>query len=138
NISDYSIPFLAVLEHTNFIYRSHYGVRHIVYLSNYLGKESPLYSMNGDELLAEYVPHLKSINPRFERSWIEEYYYHREEAAQPIITTSYSEKIPEFRTPIQGLYLANTTQIYPEDRGTNYSVRLGQHISRLVLEDAAR
>jgi protoporphyrinogen oxidase len=106
-----------------------------VYLSNYLSKESPMYSMTQEELLAEYIPHLKKINPDFDQSWIEEYYYHREEAAQPIVTTNYSEKIPDYRTPIQGLYLANTTQIYPEDRGTNYSIRLGQRISRLVLED---
>ena len=37
---------------------------------------------------------------------------------------NYTQRIPELRTPIKGLYLANTTQIYPEDRGTNYSVRL--------------
>jgi hypothetical protein len=29
---------------------------------------------------------------------------------------------------VPGLYLANTTQIYPEDRGLNYSVRLGDQI----------
>ncbi|MFQ5874591.1 MAG: NAD(P)/FAD-dependent oxidoreductase [Dehalococcoidia bacterium] len=136
NLSDYDIPFLAVIEQTNFVDKSLYGGKHVVYLSNYLGKENPMYSMTQDQLLAEYVPHLKQINPQFEPSWIEEYHYHREEAAQPIVTTNYSSKIPEHRTPIKGLYLANTTQIYPEDRGTNYSVRLGQQISRLVLEDA--
>jgi hypothetical protein len=43
--------------------------------------------------------------------------------------------IPEHRTPIRNLYLANTTQIYPEDRGTNYSVRLGQDIARMLDQD---
>ena len=135
NISGYKTPFLAVIEHTNFIDKSHYGDKHLVYLSNYLGKESPMYSMSREELMAEYLPHLKRLNPDFEESWIEEYYYHREEAAQPIVTTNYGEKIPAHRTPIQNLYLANTTQIYPEDRGTNYSVRLGQRIANLVLEE---
>ena len=51
------------------------------------------------------------------------------------MTTNYGEKIPAHRTPIEDLYLANTTQIYPEDRGTNYSVRLGQRIANLVLEE---
>jgi len=32
----------------------------------------------------------------------------------------------------EGLYLANTTQIYPEDRGMNYSVYLGQKIASIV------
>jgi hypothetical protein len=30
--------------------------------------------------------------------------------------------------------LANTTQIYPEDRGTNYSVRLGTDAARALLD----
>ena len=38
---------------------------------------------------------------------------------------------------LPGLYLANTTQIYPEDRGTNYSVRLGNRIAALVADDLA-
>ena len=33
-----------------------------------------------------------------------------------------------------GLFLANTSQIYPEDRGTNYSVDLGNRIARIVHE----
>jgi len=43
--------------------------------------------------------------------------------------------LPSHRTPLANLYLANTSQIYPEDRGTNYSVRLGNQISDLVLND---
>jgi hypothetical protein len=46
--------------------------------------------------------------------------------------------IPEHRTPIHNLYLANTTQLYPEDRGTNYSVRLGQEIAGMVDQDVKR
>ena len=41
----------------------------------------------------------------------------------------------DHRTPIRGLYLANTTQIYPEDRGMNYSIRLGQTAAKTVAED---
>ena len=59
----------------------------------------------------------------------------RERAAQPIITLNYSERIPDHRTPLSGLYLANTSQIYPEDRGTNYSVRLGNQIAEMVKND---
>ena len=66
------------------------------------------------------------------------YHHHKVDAAQPIVTRRYSERIPDHRTPIPGLYLANTTQIYPEDRGTNYSVRMGRAVAGLILEDAAR
>lgn len=135
NVSDRSIPFVAVIEHTNLIEPEHYGGKHIVYLSNYLTTDNPLYRMNHDELLQEYLPHLRKINPDFDNSWIEKSYHHRVGAAQPIIGTRYSDRIPSHRTPFEGLYLANTTQIYPEDRGTNYSVRMGQEVARLMLDD---
>jgi protoporphyrinogen oxidase len=132
NISDPTIPFVAVVEHTNFVDPSNYGGKRIVYISNYVSKDSPLYQLNADELLTEYLPHLRKVNPRFDPSWIEEYFLFREEAGQPVITRGYSSQIPEHRTPIPHLYLANTTQIYPEDRGMNYSVRLGLKISGVV------
>ena len=135
NIADRSLPFLAVIEHTNFMPPEQYGGKHIVYLANYLGKEDPLYHLGREEMFEAYLPHLRKLNPDFDPSWVEEYSYHREEAAQPVVPRGYSERIPDRRTPIPGLYLANTTQIYPEDRGTNYSVRLGREVARLVVED---
>ena len=136
NVSDRSIPFVAVIEHTNLIKPEHYGGKHIVYLSNYLTMDSPYYRMSHEELLDEYLPHLRKINPQFDPSWIETSYHHRVGAAQPIIGVNYSERIPSHRTPFKGLYLANTTQIYPEDRGTNYSVRMGREVAQLIIGDA--
>ena len=130
NIADRSIPFVGLIEQTNFVDPSMYGGKHILYISNYLGEDSPLFHMSEQELLDEYTPHLKKINPRFDPSWIEEWHYHKVAAAQPIIGVNYSQQIPDHRTPIKDLYLANTTQVYPEDRGTNYSVRMGKRGGR--------
>lgn len=132
NISDPSIPFVALIEHTNFMDPSIYWGKRIVYLSNYLAEDNPLHRLDADRLLAEYLPHLRKINPEFDPACIEERYLFHEEAAQPIITTDYSSRIPDHCTPISNLYLANTTQIYPEDRGMNYSVRLGRKVAKLV------
>ena len=132
NISDASIPFVALIEHTNFVDPSVYGGKRIVYVANYLSKDSPLYSLSPDELLQEYLPHLRKINPEFEPGWVEGCYLFRDDTGQPIITTNYSSRVPEHATPISRLYLANTTQIYPEDRGMNYSVRLGRRVARMV------
>ena len=134
-VGDRSIPFLGVIEHTNLIPAEHYGGNHVVYLSNYLEKDDPLHRMSGEELFQHYLTHLKRLNPQFAPSWVREYHYHREEAAQPVVTRGYSARIPDHHTPIPRLYLANTTQIYPEDRGTNYSVRLGRQVARVLHAD---
>lgn len=135
NIADRSIPFVGLIEQTNFVDPSLYGGKHILYISNYLGDDSPLFSMKDSDLLEEYIPHLKKINPRFDASWIEEWHYHKVAAAQPIIGVNYSKHLPDHRTPINRLYLANTTQIYPEDRGTNYSVRMGKYVASIMMGD---
>ena len=137
NVADRSMPFVGVIEHTNLIGPEHYGGKHIVYLSNYLSTNHPLYKLGHQELLQEYLPHLRKINPQFDMSWIETSYHHRIDGAQPIIGTNYSSRIPDHRTPFKGLYLANTTQVYPEDRGTNYSVRMGKRVARMSIEDFA-
>ncbi len=132
NISDPSIPFVAAIEHTNYMPPEVYGGKHVLYLSNYLPLDSPLFSLSKGELLQKYLPHVQRINPEFDLDWVEESWLFRDDAGQPIITCHYSQQVPDHQTPIQGLYLANTSQIYPEDRGMNYSVHLGQKIAGIV------
>ncbi len=135
NIADPSMPFTAIIEHTNFVAPGNYNGKHYVYLSKYLEPDNPYFTMAEEEVIDSYLPHLRKVNKQFEKSWISKYWVFRERAAQPIITLNYSERIPDHRTPLTGLYLANTSQIYPEDRGTNYSVRLGNQIAEMVKSD---
>lgn len=135
NIADESLPFTALIEHTNFIAPSVYGEKHIVYLPNYLNRDSPLFQSSKEVLLEKYLPFLRQFNGEFSPDWVEQSFLFREPAAQPIVPVNYSKTIPDLRTPIQGLYLANTTQIYPEDRGINYSVRLGRKVSKLLMSE---
>ncbi|MDQ4044571.1 MAG: FAD-dependent oxidoreductase, partial [Chloroflexota bacterium] len=135
NIADDDMPFTGIIEHTNFIDPSVYGGRRFVYLSKYLETDHPYFRMPDADLIREYIPYLNRVNPDFSEEWIQNTWVFRERAAQPIVPLNYSKKIPPHRTPLRGLYLANTTQIYPEDRGTNYSVRLGNEIAKLVDAD---
>lgn len=132
NISDQTVPFVAAIEQTNLIPPKVYNGKHFLYLSNYLSGDDPRLNYSADKVLAAYLPALQRINRGFDPAWIEEAWLFKDEAGQPVVTCGYSKMIPPHETPIAGLYLANTTQIYPEDRGMNYSVRLGQRIARLV------
>jgi protoporphyrinogen oxidase len=134
NISDPDIPFVAAIEHTNYIPPETYSGKRLLYLSNYLSAENALFRASKDDIIAAYTPGIRRINPAFDVSWIQDSWLFRDAAGQPVVTRGYSQIIPAYRTPISGLYLANTTQIYPEDRGMNYSVRLGQTIARVVQD----
>lgn len=135
NIADRNIPFVGVIEHTNLVDRNNYHGKHIVYLSNYVSKDDPLLKKDHRDLLELYLPHLKKINKDFTKDWIEESFYQRVDAAQPIVGINYSSQILSHETPFPNIYLANTTQIYPEDRGTNYSISIGKKVAKLLLSN---
>ena len=136
NIADVDMPFVGIIEHTNMIDKSLYGGSHVIYISNYPDRNSDLYHMEPGGLLELFVPHLRKLNPDFDRSWVQNIHHHRVDGAQPIISRNYSQRIPSHQTPVRGLYLANTTQIFPEDRGTNYSIRMGRQVAQMVMDEA--
>ncbi len=133
NIADPEIPFVGLVEHTNFVDPARYGGRRFLYVANYLDAQDELLDLDSDGLLDRYTPGLRKVNPDFDPSWIKRSWLFREPAAQPIVTVGYHERIPPLDTGVPGLVLANTTQIYPEDRGTNYAVRLGGDAAAALL-----
>jgi protoporphyrinogen oxidase len=133
NVADRELPFVGLIEHTNFVEPEHYDGRRFLYVANYLEHGHELLSLDADALLERYTPGLRKVNPAFDRAWVKNRWLHREPAAQPIVTVGYHQRIPPLRTSVPGLFLANTTQVYPEDRGTNYAVRLGDEAAREVL-----
>jgi protoporphyrinogen oxidase len=135
NIADPTMPFGGLIEHTNYIPRSRYGDRHVLYISNYLFPDHPLFSASKKEVLSTYLPALNRINSAFDPAWILESHHFRAEYAQPIVPVAYRELIPSFRSSIPGLYLCTMAQIFPEDRGQNYAVAYGEKVAGVVLED---
>jgi protoporphyrinogen oxidase len=133
NVADRELPFVGLIEHTNFVAAEQYSGRRFLYVANYLEHGHELLSLDADAVLERYTPGLRKVNPAFDRSWVRNAWLHREPAAQPIVTVGYHERIPPLRTPTAGLVLANTTQVYPEDRGTNYAVRLGNDAAEAIL-----
>jgi protoporphyrinogen oxidase len=138
NVADTDLPFVGLIEHTNLIGAERYDGRRFLYVANYLPPDHAWLGLSADELLAVYEPGLRKVNPSFHRSWVRNAWLHREPDAQPIVDLGYHERIPPLRTGAPGLWLANTTQVYPEDRGTNYAVRLGDNVARALLAQAPR
>lgn len=133
NIADPQIPFVGLVEHTNLVDPARYDGRRFLYVANYVAPDDPLLALDRDALLAHYLPGLRRVRPDLDPSWIRASWLFREPAGQPIVTVGYHERIPPLQTGVPGLVLANTTQIYPEDRGTNYAVRLGGEAAQELL-----
>jgi len=126
------LPFMGLVEHTNYISREHYGGDHLVYCGDYLPPDHPYFGYSKDQLLEAYLPGLVRINSDFCPDWIRDYWMFTEPYAQPIPTLNHSRNIPPLKAPIAGLWVANMSQVYPWDRGTNYAVELGRRVAREV------
>lgn len=130
NIGDASFPFLVVGEQSNLFGTDYYKGKSVVYLGNYLLDGDRKLSMSAGDLLLYFLPFLKKLNPEFEMDWVEKCEVFSGKYAQPVVEPNYSEFIPGFKTPVEGVYLASMAQVYPWDRGINYAVKLGKDLVR--------
>jgi protoporphyrinogen oxidase len=130
SICDPGYPFLAVVEHTNYIPPAEYGGRHLVYFGNYLPMDHPLFAQSKEAVLASFLPAIKRINPAFDPAWVQESWQFAAPYAQPVVTPDFHKHIPPHQLPIPNVYLANMFQIYPQDRGQNYAVDMANWLAR--------
>ena len=128
-------PFLALVEHTNYIDSSHYGNDHVVYCGDYLPPDHEYFSLSKEELLERFLPSLSRFNPNFDKSWLKASWLFKAKYAQPVPPVNHSANIPPLKTPIPNLYWASMSQVYPWDRGTNYAVEIGRRAARLLMAD---
>ena len=138
NINEPDAPFLVFINHTRLVGRDLYQGKNVYYLGAYLEPEGKTYSLTDDELAKLWFPYLKKMFPEFDAAQVLERHTFRFRAAQHIVDTDYESKIPAYQTPLPGIFLANFSQIFPEDRGTNFSVREGEKIAALIQTEAAR
>ncbi|MBI2029028.1 FAD-dependent oxidoreductase [Candidatus Gottesmanbacteria bacterium] len=132
NINDKSFPFLAVVEHTNFMDKKYYGNNHLLYIGNYLPREHRFFKMTKTELFKLFKPYLQKINPSYDFNLNAlRFELFVGPFAQPVVTKNYSEIKPPLTTPIPNLYVGNLDSIYPWDRGTNYAIELGKKLADL-------
>ena len=127
-------PFLALVEHTNFVGKEHFGGDHIVYMGDYLEPDHEYFRLSKEAMLERFLPSLKKFNPHFERSWVRKAWLYRTPYAQPVPLINHSRKIPAIQTPVKGVFFASMSQVYPWDRGTNFAVEIGRKAAKLMLE----
>ncbi len=126
-------PFLAVVEHTNFVPSERFGGDHIVYCGDYLDVSHEYFHMTDEQLLERFLPALKKFNPAFDRSWVRKIWVSRTPYAQPIPEVNHSRNVPDIATPLPGLFFASMSQVYPWDRGTNFAIEIGHRVAQKML-----
>jgi protoporphyrinogen oxidase len=134
NINDLDLPFLVFIHHTKLVDRVQYGGKYIYYIATYVPHDHELFTTEDASLEKMWFKGLKQIFPQFDQNQINEKHFFRFANAQHIVDTDYINKIPDAKTPLKNIYLSNFSQIFPEDRGTNYAVREGEKIAKLISD----
>jgi len=133
NVADKDSPFVCIVEHTNFVPKEWYGGDVIVYVGKYISTDAELYKADNETVKKRFFVHIKKIYPSFDEKDVIEWKMFREPFSQPVVTREFSKIKLDYKSPVEGLYLANMSMIYPEDRGMSYSVRLGNEVVKAIL-----
>ena len=97
-------------------------------------EDNKLYNVSEKDMLNEYMKYLTQINKNFTMEDIKEYHVFDEKYAQPIIECNYSEYIMQDKLKNEKIYLVTMPQIYPEDRGMNYAIKMGNNVVEEILK----
>ncbi len=134
NINDSRIPFLVLLSTSALTGTQAFRGKHIYYIGAYVPVEHRYFSEEPTVIMSEWKDGLKAMFPDFDETTILEEHLFRFKDAQHIVGTDYREKIPAYQSPVPHVYLSNFSQIFPDDRGTNYAIDEGKKVADIVWQ----
>lgn len=126
-------PFLALIEHTNFVDSKYYNGEHLIYLADYVDPQSEHWKRSDAELIEAAAISCALVRPDFSLSEVNQSWVFREAYAQPIPLVDESLKIPSVAVAgHENLFHASMGHVYPWDRGTNFALELGEKVANRV------
>jgi protoporphyrinogen oxidase len=136
NICEDNEPVLVMVEHTNMIDKKNYGNKSLVYLANYIHRDSARYKESDETVINTYSTILKKLNPSFSRFWIKKSTVSRVPRAQTIFGLNSYVNRPPIKL-LHNVFLANIDQMYPHDRNFNLGVELSKRVSNIMMQNEA-
>lgn len=135
NINDPRIPLPGLIEYSNL---NPLDGSSIVYAPFYLPQTHPRWARPHAAFIEETLAALQRVRPDWPASDVLAATASRYEYAQTVCTPGFYDALPPMRSALGGLYMADTSHYYPEDRSISESLRIGAELARLWREDAAR
>ena len=106
---------------------------HIVYVPFYMPGEHPKFTEPDQAFLDKVRRYFKKINPTLCDDDFIDLRASRYRYAQPICEPGYLDKLPPVALPVKGLWVADTSYYYPEDRGISESIEFGRKMAKQVV-----
>jgi protoporphyrinogen oxidase len=130
NTNDPDMDIPGLVEYTNLRPLD----QHIVYVPFYMPGEHPKFAEPDQAFLDKVRSFLKKINPLLADDDFIDLRASRYRYAQPICDPGYLDGLPPVALPVQGLWVADTSYYYPEDRGISESIGFGRDMARNAVQ----
>lgn len=125
NINDPDMDIPGLVEYTNLRPLG----QHIVYVPFYMPGGHAKFADPDQVFLDKVRSYLQKINPRLCAEDFIELRASRYRFAQPVCEPDHLDKLPPIALPISGLWVADTSYYYPEDRGISESIGFGRKMA---------
>ncbi|NWG22388.1 MAG: NAD(P)/FAD-dependent oxidoreductase [Chloroflexi bacterium] len=141
NITDERIPFTGVIETTNLIDRQFTNGYHLVYLPKYVSPDNLFAQMDDETLQQSFMVYLRQMFPDLRPEDIAAVRIGRERYVEPLHPVGRTDDIPSFVSDVAGLYLVNSSQIYPQltngESAVAHAVKAAAVIEQAIEEPVA-
>lgn len=127
NINDPEMDIPGLVEYSNL---RPLGAQHVVYVPFYVPGEHPKFQEPDALFIAKVKRYLMRINPSLTDDDFIDVRASRYRHAQPICPPGFLDGLPPPALPLQGLWVADTSYYYPEDRGISESIGFGRKMAR--------
>lgn len=130
NINDPRIEIPGLIEYSNL---NPLGAS-IVYAPFYMPHTHEKYRGSNEAFIEETIRAMSLIKPGFAQHDVIDAKASRYEYAQTVCTPNFFAALPPIQSAISGLYMADTSHYYPEDRSIHESFKLGRSIATMVAQ----
>lgn len=131
NINDPRIEIPGLIEYTNL---NPLDGTSIVYAPYYMPQTHPKYRRDFQAFIDETLGYMTLIRPDFDpAAEVIATTASRYEFAQTVCSPGFYDALPPMRSRVHGLFMADTSHYYPEDRSISESMRIGARLADMAL-----
>ncbi|HEY4784814.1 MAG TPA: NAD(P)/FAD-dependent oxidoreductase [Bacteroidales bacterium] len=111
NITDSWVPFTGVIEMSALVDKKHFGGNSLVYLPKYVSSGDPMFDLTDEEIKTQFTDMLLRMYPEIKAENIKFAGVAKARNVITLLTLNYSEKLPNAKTSIPGVYIINSAYI---------------------------
>lgn len=126
NTNDPEMDIPGIIEYSNLMPLD----QHIVYVPFYMPWDHPRFAASNEVFIEKTKNYIRKINQTISDDDFLDMHASRYRYAQPICQPNFRASLPNVKTPVLGLWIADTCFYYPDDRGISESIKFGRKIAK--------